>query len=133
MDVVIGGRDDDEVFARAARAGFAGVEVVVTRDDLDSTSGRLERLRRAKEAVGLEIPALVLGEHNEVGGVADESPDASGRAHADVRQAIAWARELGTDVLLIPFFMRAELVNDADDDRAVAAFQALCPRLPSRG
>ena len=133
MDVVIGGRDDDEVFARAGRAGFAGVEVVVTRDDLDSTSGRLERLRRAKEAAGLEIPALVLGEHNEVGGIADESPDASGRAQADVRQAIAWARELGTDVLLIPFFMRAELVNDADDDRAVAAFQALCPEAAEQG
>ena len=75
----------------------------------------------------------MLGEHNEVGGIADESPEVSSRAHADVRQAIAWARELGTDVVLIPFFMRAELVNDADDDRAVAAFQALCPQAAEQG
>ena len=29
--------------------------------------------------------------------------------------------------------MRAELVNDADDDRAVAAFQALCPQAAEQG
>ncbi len=135
MDVVIGGRDDDEVFARAKRAGFAGVEVVVSRDDLagSSSGGRLERLRRAKQTAGLAIPALVLGEHNEVGGIADASSEASSRAHADVRHAIAWARELGAEVILVPFFMRAELVSDADDDRAVAAFQALCPEAAEQG
>ena len=133
MDVVIGGRDDGEVFARAKRAGFAGVEVGVSRDDLAATGGRLERLRRAKESVGLEIPALVLGEHNDVGGIADASPEASSRAQADVRHAIAWARQLGTDVILIPFFKRAELVSDADDERAVAAFRALCAEAGSHG
>ena len=135
MDVVIGGRDDDEVFARAKRAGFAGVEVVVSRDDLagSSSGGRLERLRRAKQTAGLAIPALVLGEHNELGGIADASSEASSRAHADVRHAIAWARELGAEVILVPFFMRAELVSDADDDRAVAAFQALCPEAAEQG
>ncbi len=134
MDVVIGGRDDEEVFARAQRAGFAGVEVVVSRDDLHASSGgRLERLRRAREVSGLEIPALVLGEHNEVGGIADASPEVSSQARADVQHAIAWARELGTEAILIPFFLRAELVSDADDDRAVAAFQAICPEAAERG
>ena len=133
MDAVIGGRDDQEVFARAKRAGFAGVEVVVSRGDLASASGRLERLRRAKQSVGLEIPALVLGEHNDEGGIADASPEASSRAQADVRHAIAWARELGTDVILIPFFKRAELVSDADDERAVTAFRALCPEAAEHG
>ena len=133
MDVVIGGRDDEEVFARAKRAGFAGVEVVVSRDDLASAGGRLERLRRAKQSVGLEIPALVLGEHNDEGGIADASPEASSRAQADVRHAIAWARQLGTDVILVPFFKRAELVSVADDDRAVAAFRALCPEAAEHG
>ncbi|MDQ3671040.1 MAG: TIM barrel protein [Actinomycetota bacterium] len=132
MDVVIGGRDDAEMFGRAKRAGFAGVEVVLTREEL-SAGGRVEFLKRAQEATGLEIPALVLGEHNEVGGIADPSLDASSRAHADVRNATAWARELGTEVILIPFFMRAELVSDADDDRAVAAFQVLCPEAAEQG
>ncbi len=133
MDAVIGGRDDHEVFARAKRAGFAGVEVVVSRDDLGSAGGRFERLRRAKQDTGLEIPALVLGEHNDEGGIADASPSASGRAQADVRHAIAWARELGTDVILIPFFMRAELVSDADHERAVTAFRVLCPEAAEHG
>jgi sugar phosphate isomerase/epimerase len=134
MDVVIGGRDDEEVFARAKRAGFAGVEVVVTRNDLAARSnGRLEALRRAKEATGLEVPALVLGEHNDEGGIADVSPEASSRAHSDVQHAIAWARELDADVILLPFFNRAQLVSDADDDRAVAAFRALCPEAAEHG
>jgi sugar phosphate isomerase/epimerase len=134
MDVVIGGRDDGETFARAKRAGFAGVEVVVARSDLAApSSGRLEDLRRAKEATGLEIPALVLGEHNDEGGIADVSPEASSRAHVDVQHAITWARELGTDVILVPFFKRAELVSDADDDRAVAAFKVLCPAAAGHG
>jgi sugar phosphate isomerase/epimerase len=132
MDVVIGGRDDPEAFARARRAGFAGVEVVVSRKDLAS-GARLHDLRRAKETTGLEIPALVLGEHNEEGGIADPSPDVSSRAHDDVRHALAWARELGTDVILVPFFGRAELVSENDDDRAVAAFQALCPEAAEHG
>jgi sugar phosphate isomerase/epimerase len=126
MNVVIGGRDDAEAFARAKRAGFAGVEVVVSRKDLAS-GARLHDLRRAKEATGLEIPALVLGEHNEEGGIADTSRDVSSRAHDDVRRALAWASELDTGVILIPFFGRAELVSENDDDQAVAAFQTLCP------
>jgi sugar phosphate isomerase/epimerase len=134
MDVVIGGPDDAEVFARARRVGFAGVEVVVTRSDLAAPSGgRLQGVRQAKDATGLEIPALVLGEHNENGGIADVSPDASSEAHADVRHAIAWARELDTDVILLPFFKRAELVSEADDDRAVAAFRVLCPGAAEHG
>ncbi len=133
MDVVIGGRDDDEVFARARRAGFSGVEAVMASDDLAaSRDGRLENLRRAKQATGLEIPALVLAEHNE-GGVADASPEISRRAFAEVRHAITWARELGTEVILVPFFMRAELLSEADDERAVAAFRALCPAAAEHG
>ena len=132
MDSVIGGRDEAEVFARATRAGFSGVEVVVSRKDLSSSS-RLQGLRRAREATGLEIPALVLGEHNDVGGIADVSPDASSRAHEDVQHAITWARELDTDVILVPFFNWAELVSEADDDRAVAAFRVLCPVAAEHG
>ena len=79
MDTVIGGRDDAEVFARAKQIGCAGVEITAGRLDLrDSKETRLEALRRAKQTTGLEVHALVLGEHNESGGLADENADAAG-------------------------------------------------------
>ena len=78
MDAVIGGRDDSEVFDRARRAGFAGVEVLLTRDDLaDRSHRRLAALRRARQATGLQVPALVLGEHNVDGGIADATSEIS--------------------------------------------------------
>jgi sugar phosphate isomerase/epimerase len=134
MDTVIGGDDDAEIFARARQIGFAGVEIVAGRRELrDSTGTRLETLRRAKVATGLEIHALVLGEHNENGGLADENADVAGRARDDVRDAIAWAQGLGAGVILVPFFMGAELESDADVDRAVAAFRSLCQLAAERG
>lgn len=134
LDTVIGGRDDAEVFARAKQVGCAGVEITAGRLDLrDPNGARLEALRRAKQATGLEIHALVLGEHNEEGGLANESPDVAGRAREDVRDAVAWAQELGAEVILVPFFMRSELESDADVGRAAAAFRSLCPLAGERG
>jgi sugar phosphate isomerase/epimerase len=134
MDTVIGGRDDAEVFARAKQVGCAGVEITAGRLDLRDPKGtRLEALRRAKQATGLEIHALVLGEHNEKGGLADESSDVAGPARDDVGDAVAWALELGAEVILVPFFMRSELESEADVDRAAAAFRSLCPMAGERG
>ena len=48
------GDDDAAVLERARQLGFAGVEVVLHRGDLES--GRLESLRRAKAATGIEVP-----------------------------------------------------------------------------
>ena len=67
MDTVIGGRDDAEVFARAKRVGCAGVEIIVGGTICGSRMD-VSEARRAKQATGLEIHALVLGEHNEKGG-----------------------------------------------------------------
>jgi sugar phosphate isomerase/epimerase len=134
IESVLGSRDDDDLFARARRIGFAGVEIVAARDDLFASSGeRLQSLRRAKNASGLEIHSLVLGEHSTAGGIADASPDVAGRAQADVQHAIVWAHELGADAILVPFFSRSELVSEADVARAVAAFQRLCPMAAERG
>jgi sugar phosphate isomerase/epimerase len=134
LDTVIGGRDDAEVFARAKQVGCEGVEVVVGRRDLrDSKGARLEALRRAQRATGLEVHALVLGEHNELGGLADESADAAASARDDVHGAIGWAHELGADVILVPFFMRSELRGEVDIDRAAQAFRELCPLAGERG
>src|SRR5207253_2124360 len=115
MDEVIGGRDDADVFERARRAGFAGVEV------------DLRRARRsARASAGLAIPSLVLGEHNH-GGIADADPAVARAAAHDVRDAIERAAELGADVVLVPFFLDAELRDEAAVDRCAAAFRELCP------
>ena len=134
MDTVIGGRDDAEVFARAKRIGCVGVEITAGRLDLrDSKESRLDALRRAKRMTGLDVHALVLGEHNEIGGLADDDADTAGQARDDVRDATAWAHELGAGVVLVPFFMRAELESEADVERASAAFGSLCPLAAERG
>jgi sugar phosphate isomerase/epimerase len=134
MDVVIGGRDDTEVFARAKQIGCAGVEITVNRLDLrDPNAARLENLHRAKQTTGLEIHTLVLAEHNELGGLADQSADVADHARDDVRDAIVWAHELGAGVILVPFFMRSELESEADLDRAAGAFRPLCQAAGEHG
>ena len=50
-----------------------------------------------------------------------------------MRLAIGLAAELGADVVLIPFFLEAELHTDDDVDRCAAAFAALCPVAAERG
>ena len=75
----------------------------------------------------------MLGFHNEDGGIADADPGAARRAADDVRASIAWARELGADVVLVPFFLRAELVGEADVDRCADGFAALCPTAAAEG
>jgi sugar phosphate isomerase/epimerase len=126
-----GDESDGAVFERAHRVGFAGVEVVLQRDDLRSR--RLESLRRAMETTGVEIPSLVLGVHNEDGGIADADPAVAARAADQTRTAIAWAAELGADVVLVPFFLRGELVERADVGRCAAGFAALCPTAAAVG
>jgi L-ribulose-5-phosphate 3-epimerase len=131
MDAVVRAADDGETFARARRLGFAGVEVDLSRGDLSSR--RLDVLRYASEASGLAVPSLVLGEHSDRGGIADPDPVVTERARDDVARAIDWAAELGADAVLVPFFGRAELVEDADVDRAAAAFRPLCKLAGERG
>jgi sugar phosphate isomerase/epimerase len=125
MDNVVGGADDAEVFARARRVGVAGVEVNLTRERL--RGGALPRA-----AHGLAIPSLVLGEHNH-GGIADADPSVAAAAREDVEVAVAWAAEVGADAVLVPFFLRGELVTDEDVERAGAAFAELCPLAAERG
>jgi sugar phosphate isomerase/epimerase len=131
LDSVIGGRDELDRFERARSIGCAGVEVMLLGRHLRDP-GTPAKLRAAQAATGLEIPSFVLDEHN-FGGIA--SPDASTAAAAadDVRIAIAWAAELGVGVILIPFFVEAELHDAPAFERAVAAFRELCPLAAARG
>jgi sugar phosphate isomerase/epimerase len=131
MDAVVRATDDEETFARAQRLGFAGVEVDLSRDELFS-GDRLETLRRAA-AGGLAVPSIVLGEHSDRGGIADPDPLVAEEARDDVVRAIEWAAELGAGAILLPFFGRAELVDEAGVDRAAEAFRPLCERAGERG
>jgi sugar phosphate isomerase/epimerase len=125
MDPVLAGADDDRTFRIAKRLGFSGVEVVVSREELRARH-RLDELRRAAAGTGLAVPSIVLGEHSEVGGIADSDPAVAEQAREDIERAVRWASELGADVILVPFFGRAELVDDADVDRAAAGLRPLC-------
>jgi sugar phosphate isomerase/epimerase len=123
---------DEETFARAKRVGFAGVEVVPSRAELHRGE-RLERLLRAGDETGLAVPSLVLGEHSDLGGIADPDSVVAEQAGVDVARAIDWAVALGAEAILVPFFGRAELVDDWDLDRAAAAFRPLCRLAGERG
>jgi sugar phosphate isomerase/epimerase len=129
MDTVLDARDDDALFSQAKRIGFAGVEVVLSRQAPD----RLERLLRARRDHGLAVPSLVLGEHSDLGGIADNDGAVAARARDDVERAIAWALELEAKAILVPFFGRAELRDEGDLERAAIAFRRLCELAGERG
>jgi sugar phosphate isomerase/epimerase len=131
LDNVIGGRDELDRFERARSIGCDGVEVILLRRHLRD-DGTPSALRAARDATGLEIPAFVLDEHN-FGGIAAADRGTAAAAAEDVRVAIAWAAELGVGAILIPFFVEAELRDDAAFERAVAAFRELCPLAAASG
>jgi sugar phosphate isomerase/epimerase len=129
MEPVLPASDDDGRFREAKRLGFRGIEVVLSRRALD----RLEPLLRAQRQHGLAVPSLVLGEHSDLGGIADRDPAVAAEARRDLERAIEWAEQLGADAILVPFFGRAELRDDADLERAAVAFRPLCDRVAERG
>jgi sugar phosphate isomerase/epimerase len=131
LDSVVGGRDELDSFERALSIGCTGIEVMLLGTHFRGT-GKPAALRAAQAATGLEIPTFVLDEHN-FGGIA--SPDASVAAAAaeEVRIASSWAAELGVGAVLIPFFVEAELRDEAAFDRAVTAFRELCPLAAENG
>jgi sugar phosphate isomerase/epimerase len=123
----------DDVVAEAKRLGVAGLELTITRARLRTSDDRaLDRLRRDAAAASLEIHALVLGDHNH-GGIASAEALTAEMAADDVRQAIGLAAELDADVILIPFFLEAQIHTDDDLDRCADAFAALCPAAAQLG
>jgi sugar phosphate isomerase/epimerase len=129
MEPVLPASDDDERFRKAKQLGFRGVEVVLSQQRLD----RLEPLLRAQRAHGLAVPSLVLGEHSDLGGIADRDPAVATKARRDLERAIDWAAQLGAEAILVPFFGRAELRDNADVERAAGAFRPMCEVAAERG
>ena len=128
MDTAVADRGD--VFEIAERLGFGGIELSVGRHDLQSSAAGSVRAARASHP--LQVHALVLGDHNH-GGIADDDQGVAAAAAEDVRLAIGVSAELGADVILVPFFMRGELVGQDAFDRCAAAFAALCPLAVQHG
>jgi sugar phosphate isomerase/epimerase len=122
METVLHAADDDELFQQARRIGFAGVEIVLSRQAPE----RLEQLLRARRDHELAVPSLVLSEHSDLGGIADGDAAAAQQARDDVERAIAWAAELGASAILVPFFGRAEVRDDDDLEHVATAFRPLC-------
>ena len=125
MENAVGGRDDLDRFQRASSVGCEGIEVILLREDL-RRGNRPAALRAARQATALEIPTFVLDEHN-LGGITSTRADEAAAAAEDVRTAIAWAKELDVGVILVPFFVDAEIRDDGAFERTVAAFRELCP------
>ena len=128
MDAAVA--DGGDVFEIADRLGFDGVELSLGRSQLRTADAGSVRSRLGNRS--LEIHAVVLGEHND-GGIADADAAVASAAAEDVRTAIGWAAELGADVILVPFFLRGQLVGQDGFDRCATAFEALCPLAAGHG
>ena len=133
VENIIQGIDEMATLLQAKRLKLEGVEIILTRQQLRQPGReRLMALKQAQHNSQLEIPSLILSEHDR-GGVANPDPAVAQAAMEDIRQAIEWAVELQARVILIPFFGQAELVTEADLERAGQAFRELCLLALKRG
>ena len=130
MDAVVEGYRRRLRRRRPAR--LRGVELSLRRAELRSSGP--EPIRPRARDSGLEIHALVLGEHNS-GGIADadlEVAEAAARGRA--RRDRLGGASSEPALFLVPFFLRGELGGDAGLARcAEAAFASLCPEAAARG
>lgn len=124
---MVRGDDEHATFERARSLGPEGVEVMLTRQQLrDKVGRRLSRLREAQTATGVEIPSLMLPEHNS-GGLARSESSLAQAAREDIAVALEWAGELGARAILVPFFFGNEISTEADFQRVAQALRELCP------
>ena len=122
----------DDTFRCAAELGLGGVEVVLAPGDL-ARPERLAELVDAKQRSRVAVPSLILGAHNVEGGIADRDAAVAARARAEVLEALRWAGAFGADAILVPFFLAADLEDDAAVERCADAFAVLCPAAERAG
>jgi sugar phosphate isomerase/epimerase len=106
----------------AAELGFDGLELGPGSPDADegtfwTAEGRAELAALATD-MGIELPSVVLGFLNH-GTVTAEDPSVRDDAADAIRQGIDAAADLGTSVVLLPFFTEAEITDAAHRERLV--------------
>jgi sugar phosphate isomerase/epimerase len=134
IESVLPPADEATTFRLARQLGFEGIELPISRHDLrDPARARLQRLQAAANATGLEIPSLLMGDHNRLGSIASTDAAIVEAAREDVRQGIEWAAALGAAVILVPFFANGDIVTEEEFQQAVASFQELSPIAHAHG
>lgn len=139
---------------RAADLGFDGVELVVpdgihrvddedgmvldldgidpAADELWTPRGRT-RVREAADRHGIELPSVCPSYLNCRPGLASPDEDERAAVAADLEGLIDVAADLGADTILVPFFYEAEIEDEADRERVVAAVRDLAPAAEDAG
>jgi L-ribulose-5-phosphate 3-epimerase len=127
-----------EVFAVAALAGVAGVEIDWGFLDEARPGGRLgpehrAGLRAAAQAAGIEIPSVCAGFLNAEGSLAH--PDSSRQQVGldAARLGLLLCRDLGARVLLLPFFGLGRIADSADVERLITHLKVLAPEAEAVG
>ncbi len=119
----------------AAACGFDGVELNVGqpwRDDPLWEPAYRAELQAASRRLRLAIPSLCLGALNHFGWK-EADPQARQEARELVSRAIDVARELGAQLLLLPFFGRSELFTADEVERVVAGLREVAPVAEAAG
>jgi sugar phosphate isomerase/epimerase len=116
---------DLDRFKRTRAFGLDGIEPDLTLADLaDPGEARLSSLKASRDATGVPIPSLCMGEHNNQGFV---FATWRGQAAVDeVHKAVRWCKALDARVLLVPFFFANEPRNEAQRRRMAETFRPIC-------
>ena len=130
-DWTIGKSGDPAALELAAKLGLDGLQVSLTPrgDSLALVQPELRRTYlEAAERAGVAIASFAIGELNNVPLKSDP------RAEKWLGEAIEIARAMGVRVILVPFFGKGELRNDAPGTEAVAqALRRLAPQAEKAG
>jgi sugar phosphate isomerase/epimerase len=125
-DWTIGKAGDPAALALAAKLGLDGVQVSLNPKGDSLALGQPDARRALLEAcerTGVAITSFAIGELNNVPLKSDP------RAEKWLGEAIDIARTMNIRIILVPFFGKAELRNDAPGVEAVvAALRRLTPR-----
>jgi L-ribulose-5-phosphate 3-epimerase len=120
----------DEKFARAAKLGLDGVEILIGENyrehDLWQPGGP-QRVRQLQQRQGLATSSLSLGGWQK----RDFRQTDSGlreEGQRMLKESIQWCRELGARVLLIPFFGDRPLTaEDIENPQLIRGFREAAP------
>ena len=118
--------DSRDLFEKAKKAGFEGVEIIISRSDLTNTQ-RLASFKQSLAEMTITISAIHLSEADAVDLLNDSH---STDIRSTLRRLVEWAIQLGTGVVIVPlvnesaYFSDEELEHAADHVASVIEFAA---------